>query len=279
MCTSSVSGSSRNGSGFDLNFGVLVSWLAAGTKFTKKKKPVEPASIVVQPFQLEKRTWCQVGSCSRKMENGNGVGSCDKAEVNLDKNTETAAVVIMALEDEKSPPSVDDGLSDDKLKPCKTVDKNKDSPSLDTKVPDSIKVEENVELKDKSSEETAKDEEEEIKENGEVVDNVPTIKVEPEQVETVEEKPLSPPPEKMDDAEASEVKKAEEASVEEAKESTLEEAEEDEEEIPGDNDKKNSNAEMEIEDQQSSTSSSPSALHIHLDEEDKDESLNGNEML
>jgi hypothetical protein len=218
------------------------------------------------------------------MENGNGVDSCDKAEVNLDKKPETAAaaVVIMALEDEKLPPSglaTDDGVSEDKLKTCNTVDNNKDSPSQNAEVPEIIKAEDNVESKEKSSEETAK--EEEVKENGEVVvDIVPTIKVEPEQVETVEEKPLSPPPEKMDDAEASaEVKKAKEASVDEAKESTMDEVEEDEEEIPGDNDKKNSNAEMEMEDQQSSTSSSPSALHIHLDEEDKDESLNGNEML
>ncbi len=54
------------------------------------------------------------------MENGNGVDSCDKAEVNLDKKPETAAaVVIMALEDEKLPPSglaTDDGVSEDKLK-------------------------------------------------------------------------------------------------------------------------------------------------------------------
>ena len=219
------------------------------------------------------------------MENGNGVDSCNKAEVNLDnKNPETTttAVVIMALEEENLPPSVDDNVSDNKLKMCNSVDNDKDSSNQDVKVPQTVKVEKSIDLKDKSSEETAK--KEEVKENGDVAyssDSVPTIKVESQPVETVEEeKPLTPPPEKIDvDVEASVGKKTKEASVEEVKESTLEEIKEDEEEIPDENDKKNSTAEMEIEDQQSSTSSSPSALHIHLDEEDKDESLNGNEML
>ncbi|XP_045034659.1 general transcriptional corepressor trfA [Daphnia magna] len=195
------------------------------------------------------------------MENGNGIDSCNKAEVNSEKKAET--IVIMALEEGK--PASDYGVADDKLKMC-TVDNDNDSlPNQNAELLEAVTAEENVELKDLPIEKTTN---EEVKQNGDVAEsanNVLTIKVEPKPIETVEEKPLSPPPEKMS-VEASE-EKAKEAPVEEAKQEMIEE------EMQDENDKKNL-GDLEMEDQQSSTSSSPSALHIHLDEEDKDESLN-----
>lgn len=195
------------------------------------------------------------------MENGNGIDSCNKAEVNSEKKAET--IVIMALEEGK--PASDYGVADDKLKMC-TVDNDNDSlPNQNAELLEAVTAEENVELKDSPIEKTTN---EEVKQNGDVAEsanNVLTIKVEPKPIETVEEKPLSPPPEKMS-VEASE-EKAKEAPVEEAKQEMIEE------EMQDENDKKNL-GDLEMEDQQSSTSSSPSALHIHLDEEDKDESLN-----
>lgn len=200
------------------------------------------------------------------MENGNGIDSCNKAEVNSEKKAET--IVIMALEEGK--PASDYGVADDKLKMC-TVDNDNDSlPNQNAELLEAVTAEENVELKDSPIEKTTN---EEVKQNGDVAEsanNVLTIKVEPKPIETVEEKPLSPPPEKMS-VEASE-EKAKEAPVEEAKQEMIEE------EMQDENDKKNL-GDLEMEDQQSSTSSSPSALHIHLDEEDKDESLNGNDQM